>query len=313
LGFRALQNNMVTIKYYLVKSFLLFLALPLLISERIPQTKKLPLIPTYQDTLFTGPKGMGKLQNKTIDEASGLAFSRIHPGTLYTHNDSGGDPVIYMIDTKGRHVGEVKLLGVENRDWEDIAIGPGSEQDRDYIYVGEIGDNKAQYDQIKIFRIPEPKVLEKKLEMKPEILILNYPDGAKDAETLMVDPITQDIFILSKRDSVNILYRAPQTAFTQGEYVLERVMELPFTMSVAGDISADGSQIIIKNYLMVFYWEREEGETVPEALRRKAKILPYKPEPQGEAIAFDPQGNAYYTLSEIRSKIQPVLYRYDKK
>ena len=307
------SNYMTTMKYFLVKTFMLFLALPLWISVKVPQAKVLPVIPAYQDSLFTGPKSMGKIHNKAIDEASGLVFSRMHPGILYTHNDSGGDPIVYMLDTTGRHVGQIKLLGVENRDWEDIAIGPGPEKDRPYIYVGEIGDNNAKYDQIKIFRIPEPNLLQDEVEVNPEILILNYPDGAKDAETLMVDPISHDIFILSKRDSVNILYRAPQSAFAQGEYVLERIMELPFTMSVAGDISADGLQIIIKNYLMVFYWEREIGETVPEALKRKAKILPYKPEPQGEAIAFDPQGEAYYTLSEMRFNIHPVLYRYGKK
>jgi hypothetical protein len=304
---------MSTLKYYILKSFLLFLALPFLIAERVPQAKKLPLIPTYQDSLFSGPKSMGKIQNKKIDEASGLAFSRKHANVLYTHNDSGGDPFVFLMDTQGKHLGKIKLQGVQNRDWEDIAIGPGPERNHPYIYVGEIGDNNAKYDQIKIFRIPEPKEITESMEMEPEILVLTYPDGPKDAETLMVDPITEDIFILSKRDSVNILYRAPQTAFSDQEFVLERIMELPFTMSVAGDISADGSQIIIKNYFMVFYWERNKGETVPEALKRDPLLLPYKPEPQGEAIAFDPLGQAYYTLSETRFNVHPVLYRYDKK
>ncbi|RZS96814.1 hypothetical protein [Cecembia calidifontis] len=300
-------------KYYIIKSFLLFLALPFLIAERIPQAKKLPMIPSYQDSLYTGPKSMGKIHNRAIDEASGLVFSRKHSGILYTHNDSGGEPVIYLLDTIGRHIGEINLVGVKNRDWEDIAIGPGPDPERKYIYVGEIGDNDGRYKQIKIFRIPEPDVLEKEMQAKPEVLVLQYPDGPRDAETLMVDPITQDIFILSKRDSVNILYRVPQSAFSQGEYTLQKVMELPFTMSVAGDIADDGSKIIIKNYFTVFYWERKPGETVPDALKRQAKILPYKPEPQGEAIAFDPVGLSYFTLSETRFNIHPVLYRYDKK
>ena len=300
-------------KYFIIKSFLLFLGLPFLIAERIPQAKKLPMIPSYQDSLYTGPKAMGKIHNRAIDEASGLVFSRQHPGILYTHNDSGGEPIIYLLDKIGRHVGEIKLIGVNNRDWEDIAIGPGPDPEKNYIYVGEIGDNAGRYKHIKIFRIPEPNLLEKEMHAKPDVLVLLYPDGARDAETLMVDPITQDIFILSKRDSVNILYRAPQSAFSQGEFTLQRVMELPFSMSVAGDISADGSQIIIKNYFTVFYWERKSGETVPDALKRQGKILPYKPEPQGEAIAFGPAGESYYTLSETRFNIHPVLYRYDKK
>jgi hypothetical protein len=302
-----------TMTSYLFKALLILFAIPLIVSQKIPQAKVLPLIPDYQDSLFSGPKSMGKLQNKKIDEASGLVFSKNHPDILYTHNDSGGDPVVYIIDTLGKEIGKIKLSGVENRDWEDIAIGPGPDPKRSYIYVGEIGDNNGVYKKVRIFRFPEPKSLKEEIVVKPEILTLNYPDGPRDAETLMVDPISQDIFILSKRDSLNILYRAPQSAFGSKEFELEKIMDLPFTMSVAGDISSDGSQILVKNYFTVYYWYRDKNESIPQAMSRKAQILPYKPEPQGEAIAFHPSGKSYYTLSEKRFNIDPVLYRYDKK
>ena len=304
------MNTMTT--YFFKVVFILF-TIPLVISQKIPQAKVLPLIPDYQDSLFSGPKAMGKLQNKEIDEASGLVSSRTHEGILYTHNDSGGDPHVYILDTLGEDRGKIILSGVKNRDWEDIAIGPGPDPKLNYIYVGEIGDNNAVHHQIKIFRFPEPKNLKKESVVKPEILTLIYPDGPKDAETLMIDPITHDIFILSKRDSLNILYRAPQSAFESKKFELEKIMELPFTMSVAGDISSDGSQILVKNYFTVFYWKRHENESIAEAMSRKAQILPYKPEPQGEAVAFHPSGKSYYTLSEKRFNIDPVLYRYDKK
>jgi hypothetical protein len=89
-------------------------------------------------------------------------------------------------------------------------------------------------------------------------------------------------------------------------------MKIPVTMSVAGDISRDGRQIIIKNYWVIYYWERKEGETVPEALSREPILLPYTPEPQGEAIAFFPNGKGYFTLSEKRMRVEPVLYKYRK-
>ncbi|MFD2203458.1 hypothetical protein [Shivajiella indica] len=295
------------------KAILIFLTIPLVLSQKIPQTRVLPLIPDYQDSLFSGPKPLGRLENKKIDEASGLAFSRTHPGILYTHNDSGGEPSVYLIDTLGKDWGKIILSGVKNRDWEDIAIGPGPDPMINYIYVGEIGDNNGEYDHVKIYRFPEPKEIEEKMVVKPEILKLYYPEGPRDAETLMIDPITQDIFILSKRDSLNILYKAPQDAFKAKKFELEKVLELPFTMSVAADISKDGSQIIIKNYFTVYYWQRHENESIPKALSRKAQILPYKPEPQGESITFHPSGKSYYTLSEKRFNIDPVLYRYDKK
>lgn len=302
-----------TLFHYLFKAYLIFVSIPFVVSQKVPESKDLSFIPAYADSVFSAPKKAGELKNKKIDEASGLAFSRTHPGILYTHNDSGGEPLVYLIDTLGKDKGRIRLKGVKNRDWEDIAVGPGPDPKRHYIYVGEIGDNNAVYKSIKIFRFPEPKSLEEEMEVEPEILKLTFPDGARDAETLMVDPITKDIFIVSKRDSVNILYRAPQSAFSKKDFELEKIMELPFTMSVAGDISVDGNQILIKNYFTVFYWERKVGETVPEALNRTPVILPYKPEPQGEAIAFNPNGNSYFTLSEARFKIKPVLYRYNKK
>lgn len=300
--------------YYLFKVLLIFVSLPFLISQKVPQAKHLPLIPMYQDSLFSGPKTIGKLKNKEIDEASGLAFSRKHPGILYTHNDSGGDPFVFLLDTLGKDRGKIILEGVKNRDWEDIAVGPGPLDNYSYIYVGEIGDNRAEYPEIKIHRFPEPKSIEKSMKVNPETLTLVYPDGPRDAETLMIDPLSKDIFILSKRDSVNTLYRTTQDAFLKTDVVtLEKVMTMDLTMSVAGDISMDGTQILIKNYLFVFYWERDPSESIPEALTRNPVILPYKPEPQGEAIAFAPSGKSYFTLSEKRSGIDPVLYRYNKK
>ncbi|TVP48784.1 MAG: hypothetical protein EA341_10280 [Mongoliibacter sp.] len=303
-----------SMNYYLFKVLLIFVSLPFLISQKVPQVKYLPLIPMYQDSLFSGPKTIGKLKNKAIDEASGLAFSQMHQGILYTHNDSGGDPFVFLLDTLGKDRGKIILEGVKNRDWEDIAVGPGPLDNTSYIYVGEIGDNRAEYPEIKIHRFPEPKTIEKSVKVTPETLTLVYPDGPRDAETLMIDPLSKDIFILSKRDSANTLYKTTQDAFLKNDIVtLEKVMTIDLTMSVAGDISMDGTQILIKNYLVVFYWERDPSESIPEALARNPVILPYKPEPQGEAIAFAPNGKSYFTLSEKRSGIDPVLYRYYKK
>jgi len=179
--------------------------------------------------------------------------------------------------------------------------------------VAEIGDNLARYKEIRVFRFAEPEGIQTEIELEPEVLVLSYPDGPKDAETLMVDPLSGDIFILSKRDSLNILYKTSQKAFKKGKATLERVMVLPFTMAVAGDISMDGSQILIKNYKQVFYWIRMPNETVDQALSRQPEVLPYKPEPQGEAIAFHPNGNSYFTVSEKSFLTAPMLYRYFRR
>lgn len=300
-------------KFYFDKAIRLFFllsTLPFLLSEKLHDKFDFRLNGNIADSIYSDPHALGTLDNSEINEASGLVASQVHPFLLYTHNDSGGDPDIYMIDTLGRYQGKIHLEGAENKDWEDIAIGPGKEAGLSYLYVGDIGDNDAKRDIVQVYRFPEPGQLQDEINVKPERLTLRYPDGPRDSETLLVDPWNGDLLVLSKRDTSNTLYRAAAGRLDAGEIILEKVMKLPVTMAVGGDISADGKQILIKNYWAVYYWEREEGESLTEALKRKPVQLPYKPEPQGEAIGFSANGDRYYTLSESRFRIKPVLYQY---
>lgn len=68
--------------------------------------------------------------------------------------------------------------------------------------------------------------------------------------------------------------------------------------STAGDMSRDGSQILIRTYTDIFWWNRAPGQSIAEALRGPRCTMPIREEPQGEALAFTPDGKGYYTLSE---------------
>ncbi|SFB20300.1 hypothetical protein [Algoriphagus aquimarinus] len=263
-------------------------------------------------TSFGEGIAVATLNDDGLDEISGMACSRNIQGLIYVHNDSGGEAAVYVLDSLGNNVGKIELLGTQNRDWEDIAIGPGVDG-KFYIYIGEIGDNNAVHEEIVLYRIPEPSVHNSTAQITPERTILKYPGGARDAESLMVDPTSGDIFIISKRDSLNTLYRLAAGKFGSSEAELEELIKLPLTSATAADISADGSQILVKNYLTIYFWKRNPGESVVQAMSRKPKELPYSPEPQGEAIGFLPNGKAFYTLSEKRFDLEPVLYKYTAK
>ena len=101
---------------------------------------------------------LGEIENDEILEASGIASSRFNQNILWTHNDSGDENRIFAMDINGNHVGEFFLNNVENRDWEDIAIGPGPIEGVDYIFVGDIGDNRSENDIKHIYRFAEPQV-----------------------------------------------------------------------------------------------------------------------------------------------------------
>jgi len=261
------------------------------------------------DSVYLAGIPIRTIDNPILEEMSGLAFSKNHPDKFYTHTDSGGEAAVYVLDSLGKEIGKIVLEDVENRDWEDIAVGPGP-KGKSYVYIAEIGDNGAVHKSVKILRFPEPARFEKKITLEPEVLKFDYPDGPMDAESLFVDPISGDLYVVSKRDAQNTLFCLRSDDFGKKDVVAMEVGKLPFTSATAADISQDGSRILIKNYFKIYYWDRAKGESVSQALSRAPKELPYVPEPQGEAIGFQPDGKAFYTISEKRFNILPVLYRY---
>jgi len=216
-------------------------------------------------------------------------------------------------------------------------LGPGPDSTKNYLYVGEIGDNKAHHQRKYIYRIAEPVVSGKDTVItNVDVITFQYPDKPRDAEALMVDPLTRDIFIISKREESPVVYRLPfphdlnntltaqivvsdlrlpladkDTMNTGSEKVVNGYHYLYYYQIVGADISPDGSEMLVKSYSAVYYWKRNEKESVIDMLKRAPSILPYSPEPQAEAIAFDVQGRGYYTLNERLkgNKQQLIFYR----
>ena len=279
-----------------------------------------PAPPNDTTVQFSEPVDRGALDNPEIVEASGLVASRKNAPALWTHNDSGGQHKVYLISDSGKTQATYVLAGVTSRDWEDIAIGPGPEEGETYVYVGEIGDNDAQYPVKKIYRFIEPTASERTVVdtiWQVDVLSVAYPDGARDAETLLVDPFTKDVYILSKRERFVGIYRAPFPQRTDELDTLEKVGQVPreqvgiLEQLVGGDISPDGKGVLLKSYIKVFYWHRDnEQVSIVELLQREPQSLPYRPEPQGEAIGFASDGSGYFTLSERQSGLEPHLYFY---
>ena len=274
-------------------------------------------------TTFGAPVDRGTLGNAKINEASGLVASRKNPDALWTHNDSGGQPTVYLIDEDGTTRFAGSLLGAKHRDWEDIAVGPGPVAGESYVYVGDIGDNNAQHTIKTIYRFVEPLVadsLSGDVIRSVDAIRFVYPDGPRDAETLLLDPLTKDLYVLSKRDKFVLVYRAAFPQNTTSIDTLELLGQLPreqvgiLEQLVGGDVSADGKEVLLKSYVQVFYWRRANGQpSLFDLLQTEPTVLTYLPEPQGEAIGFAADGSGYFTLSEAQSGIEPHLYFYPRE
>ena len=254
------------------------------------------------------PAVLGQLTTDKVKEASGIASSVPLKGCYWTHNDSGNKPEVYLLNSKAALISTIKLEGVSNRDWEDIAEGAGPVKGKHYVYVGDIGDNAGIRKHIRIYRFPEPEKLpEEKTSVTPDILTLKYPNGPRDAESLLIDPLNKQIYIISKREKEVSLYKAGSTGFIDGDkVVLEKLIKLPYTWVTSGDISKDGQHIVIKTLTHIYYWHRNSNETVEEAMAQPARELPYVEEKQGEGITITPGNDGYVTISE--GKNAPIYF-----
>ncbi|CAB5033882.1 unannotated protein [freshwater metagenome] len=244
-----------------------------------------------------------------ITEASGLAASRRNPGVVWTHNDSGGAASLYGLGRRAQLRATLPLSGAANIDWEDIARGPGPSGGPDWLYAADIGDNDAVRSSVRIYRTAEPNLAGfsdgAQLAPSPTSSVeLFYPDGARDAEALIVDPKSNDLYLITKRESRSRIYRARAPSFAGESVTLAYVRELGYGDVVGADACPNGRTVLVKRY---FALDAYTGSSVANALAGEPSSRLLEAEPQGEAIAADPKCNGYYTLSE---GVDQQLIRY---
>ena len=257
----------------------------------------------------------GHVKNPQLREISGLAASRRHPGVYWTHNDSGGKPEVFALKLDGTDLGAYPLAGAAARDWEDIAVGPKRGASGSFIYAADIGDNNAVRDHVTVYRVAEPGAL----PVAPghalgnvEKIDLVYPDGAEDAESLLVDPVTGELVIITK--SVfgrSRLLVASGSSLVHGARVKMKdrgiiqivptfnpTSRFPGTFVTGADITADGSLILVRTYQAVLAFARGKGQSVADALHGSSCNASHTAETQGEAIALAADLSSYATTSE---------------
>lgn len=256
--------------------------------------------------LFEAVPVVHNLARTDLLEISGVAASRVNPGVLYIHNDSGNSAQVYLTDANGNNRGTLNFTTIGNRDWEDIAVGPGPVAGKSYLYIGDIGDNDSKYSSVFIYRIPEPDLkgssqpFNKNIDTV-DVIELRYPNGPRNAETLMVDPNTKDIYIASKENNFSYVYVARYPQSTASATTMSPVVRLYFNKATGGDISPDGSEILLRSNELIWYWKLPAGTGISAGLLTQPQVAPYaNNEPRGEGIGFAADGTGYFTDTEIR-------------
>ena len=303
-----------------MKKFQLFFLILILIYSCDMNNKEIIL-----SDAFDYGKIIGKIENNIIEEASGLVESVENSNSLWTHNDGGDGPFLYLISSfDAKILKKISLVGIKNEDWEDLAIGPSILGDTStYIYLGDIGDNKKNKTIKKIYFFREPKIknFDNELIEINDIKTISFYSEKKieNFETLMIDPNSKELFLIAKNkkkkqniykiDTENIEIDKIQKA---KKYLTLNLKNLKGEIT-GGEISRNGQKCLIKTYKNVFLWERKKDEKWKNIWSQAPKILKYIPESQGEAICWSNDENAYFTLSENENSDQEQnLFKYLK-
>ncbi|MDA3945024.1 MAG: hypothetical protein PF694_15960 [Bacteroidetes bacterium] len=161
--------------------------------------------------------------DKIMEETSGLEF---YNGLLWTHNDSGGDALLYGMDTvQGKIVQRIALANSNNRDWEDVTL------DENYFYAGDFGNNAATRKDLLVYRFPlsgipaqgDATVEAEKIHFRfPDQTVFerNWDSNNFDCEAMVAGKEYLYLFSKNRGDQQTKLYRLPKKP---GNYVAELI------------------------------------------------------------------------------------------
>jgi hypothetical protein len=239
-----------------------------------------------------------RISNPEINELSGIATLA---SGWWVHNDSGDSARVFHLAEDGSTLATLNLEGVEATDWEDIT---GVD---DELFLGDIGDNEAVRPEILVQHVAVPDPVPTGEATLPagdiQTIALHYPSGPRDAETLMIDPVTRDLLVVHKvfgGDSE--IYVAAEDDWSDGDATLEAggtvdLGDSPLDALTSGDVGYDGQVVALRTYSSILVFPRQEDQSVAEALDQNQPCDATSAiEVQGEAMAFTPGG--YVTISE---------------
>ncbi|HEX4948558.1 MAG TPA: hypothetical protein VFZ34_17925 [Blastocatellia bacterium] len=260
---------------------------------------------------------VGKISEKSLSEISGLTASRLARNLFWIHNDSGDKARIYAINATGKLLEKFDVEGAKNRDWEDIASGPGADG-KPALYIADTGDNERTRTEYTVYRVREPLLGGNKKSTEPaEAFPFNYPDGKHDCEAIFVDPTNGQIYFVTKTLKEDCaLYRYPLPLRANQTVTLEKVggqkikNVAQLRMVTGASLAPDGSRVVIRTYFGAFEWLRPKGKVLSAVFDSEPAVLKIPLMGQSEAIAYSADSKSILLTSE---KLPAPIYQLTRK
>jgi len=232
-----------------------------------------------------------------VRETSGLFFQN---GRLWTHNDSGGVPILYGIDTVNfKVVQRITLANVLNTDWEDVCT------DGVNVYVGDFGNNRGNRDDLKIFIFPLSAIpAEGDATVTVETLSFRFGDQTNfkkrkvhdfDCESMFATENNLYLFSKGWETGTTRLYRLPKKP---GNHVAEVVNGFNSQGLITGaDYDPNSATLVVVGYvkslLKPFLYLIYDFDDAGVKLSHRRFEMPQWPGAQTEGICFFNEGRCF--------------------
>ena len=202
---------------------------------------------------------LGSLQ-PNCNETSGL--EQTDTTSIWSHNDSGGNPMLYHYLLNGQVIDSVVIAGATNVDWEDLANDHAGT-----LFIGDFGNNTCDRTNLRIYRVSTYALASGIDTVFADTISFSYPDqnafppsGANlnfDSEAMIHSGDSLYLFSKNISSSANTgftkFYRLPDAP---GNYVAELIDSFYTNQQVtSADISDNDSVFVLLTYQSVFIFK----------------------------------------------------------
>jgi hypothetical protein len=234
------------------------------------------------------------ISDPRLTEISGMTASALHPDVMWVHNDSGDLARLYALSLNTCDVvGELTLRNVDARDFEGIARGV-DRQGRAVLWVGDIGDNLDSWESVAVYRVREPLTLGVNSVRAAEFRF-TYEDRPHNAETILADPNSPQLWIVTKQLASGAIYKLPARLSQSRINIAERVGGVGGLVT-DGSMNQQGTGFVLRDYFDAHLYTGLPPGDLTEKFALPAQV-------QGEAVAFTATGDSLVIASEKDTRL----------
>jgi hypothetical protein len=177
------------------------------------------------------------------------------------------------------------------------------------LWVADIGDNEKKRTSVVVWQVNPATGASVRHR-------LTYPDGAHDAEAMVMPANKTPIIVTKEPSGTSKVYVAKGPLEGDGTVIpMRSAGKITITSSgteggpastgpaaqllvTGGALSPDGTKVALRTYTDAYEWDVPNGDVLSAFSSGQPRRIPLPGEPQGESISYASDGTGFVTLSE---------------